>query len=386
MSIYSLIFQGIAIFLLAFFMIRLTIEYIGYRKVKRLYKNSDYTKAYIKKRIEKNIPLIPRKESVKHQYYTRLLLNAGWKGSIEYFYLLRCSLLILCIVFSISFYTTNVNLSMEYLKKDLTARTSLVESPLPNNPENIKNEVDMYEYLEMKYASSDEILNPSYRDAVLSNIQRSLQDSGFVIKEQPQILADRMYYKLVKIKLMKNNIDKYAFILLLSFIAYKIPIYLLHFKIRLMSNKMDWEVVNLMNIYTIFGSLPPYDILNILENMVIAADIYKPLITELYEGVKNGKGDEIFHEVMEKTENKDLFKLIEIMKMSRSTGIYSEVNKMNKRVESRLKKIEINNIRRRDSKLRYVMIPLAIMALFASLYFMLGTSYINNPSNLIQIK
>lgn len=328
---------------------------------------------------------MPSKNSEKYKRYAKLLTSAGWRISVENFYLLRFALLIIGFALFVSIHITNVTNSIKDIKQDLAVNTSMVEAPLSRTTENISKEVALYEFIAQRFNDTTVLLNPKNKEILIAKIQDTIKESGISIVEQPNLVATRLYVKLLKIALINNSYTQYVFIILFSFLLYKLPVYLAYFKMKLMANKAEWEIVNLMNIFTIFGTLPPHDIRNVLENMKLAADVFQPTISELFEGVKNGKGNDVFDEVLNKTEHKDLYKLIEVMKIARTTGLYGEVGKMNKRIEAKLKRIEIDNIRRRESKLRYVMIPLAMMILFASLYFMLGTNFISNPSNLIQI-
>lgn len=385
LPVFGLIFEGIALFLLIIFLVKFTTEYFKFRKINSLYKNTDYTRGYLKKTITRSIPFMPSKNSEKYKRYAKLLTSAGWRISVENFYLLRFALLIIGFALFVSIHITNVTNSIKDIKQDLAVNTSMVEAPLSRTTENISKEVALYEFIAQRFNDTTVLLNPKNKEILIAKIQDTIKESGISIVEQPNLVATRLYVKLLKIALINNSYTQYVFIILFSFLLYKLPVYLAYFKMKLMANKAEWEIVNLMNIFTIFGTLPPHDIRNVLENMKLAADVFQPTISELFEGVKNGKGNDVFDEVLNKTEHKDLYKLIEVMKIARTTGLYGEVGKMNKRIEAKLKRIEIDNIRRRESKLRYVMIPLAMMILFASLYFMLGTNFISNPSNLMQI-
>jgi hypothetical protein len=130
--------------------------------------------------------------------------------------------------------------------------------------------------------------------------------------------------------------------------------------------------------------MPPFSVLTILEHMVIATDVYKPLLETLIEGLKKGGGqEEAFDIALESVDRDELYELMESMKIARRTGLVNSVDDIDDNITNTIKWIEIENISRRRTKMLYAMTAMAVVMGLGCIYFAYGLTVISNPSNML---
>ncbi len=130
--------------------------------------------------------------------------------------------------------------------------------------------------------------------------------------------------------------------------------------------------------------MPPYSVFNILEHMVIATEVYKPLLETLIEGLKKGgKQEEAFDAALEAVDRDELYELIETMKLSKVTGLVNSVDDVDETIMNTIKWIEIENIKRRRAKMLYAMSAMAVVMGLGCIYFAYGLTVISNPANML---
>jgi hypothetical protein len=153
---------------------------------------------------------------------------------------------------------------------------------------------------------------------------------------------------------------------------------------KLIEDKKNWEILNCMIVFSTFGRMPPYSILNILQHMVIATEVYKPLFEALFEGLKKGGcQDEAFDRALETVDRDELYELIETMKLSKVTGLLNLVDDIDESIKNAIKWIEIENIKRRRAKMLYAMSAMAVVMGLGCIYFAYGLTVISNPANIL---
>lgn len=384
MSFYQLV-QLSAAFLLLVLIAIVTYEFINYRRMKVDF-TEELLRSHLRSTFRKYIFFLPQPNGAKFKHIQKLITDAGWTISVESFYLVRVAMLTVGFILLVSVKFTNIEVSIQEIVDDVNFKKSGFDTEaiyIKETAENIDKDRAIYDRVDTLFKDNSKLFNVKLRDDNIAEIEQIIINSGIELAESTYAAARKNYFKLLAVRLIENDYTQYAAIFLLILALYFLPIFLAMIKISLIMSKKDWEVLNLINVFSIFGMLPPYDIKVVLENMLIVSNVYKPIITELYEGVKNAKGDELFDSVLEKIDNDDMYKLIESIKISNTTGLLNEAEKLMRKNESRLKKIDIKNIKKREAKLRYALIPLALVMLIGSLYFMLGTNFISNPNNLL---
>ncbi|MDF2531133.1 MAG: hypothetical protein K0Q65_714, partial [Clostridia bacterium] len=148
--------------------------------------------------------------------------------------------------------------------------------------------------------------------------------------------------------------------------------------------KKNWEILNCMIVFSTFGRMQPYSVLNILEHMAIATEVYKPLIEALIEGIKKGgRQEEAFDTALESVDRDELYELIETMKLAKVTGLVNAVDDLDDTITNTIKWIEIENIKRRRAKMLYAMSAMAVVIGLGCIYFAYGLTVISNPANML---
>lgn len=72
-----------------------------------------------------------------------------------------------------------------------------------------------------------------------------------------QETAERMYKKLIKIRTIETDYLIYLTSFILAIILYFIPNIIGHLKLILIEDKRDWEILNYIYVFSMFGRMPP---------------------------------------------------------------------------------------------------------------------------------
>ncbi|HQE67358.1 MAG TPA: hypothetical protein PLE05_11050, partial [Bacillota bacterium] len=149
-------------------------------------------------------------------------------------------------------------------------------------------------------------------------------------------------------------------------------------------DKRDWEILNYIYVFSMFGRMQPFNIKNVLSNILVISDIYKPIVNEALNNINSGKGEEAFDNLLEKVENQELYELLESMRLSMSTGLLNIVDNIDEMAANQLKWLEIKSIKRRKSKQVIAMVPVVLVMLAAVVYFSYSLSTLSNPMNYLK--
>ena len=133
-----------------------------------------------------------------------------------------------------------------------------------------------------------------------------------------------------------------------------------------------------------FGRMQPFNIKNVLSNILVISDIYKPIVNEALNNINSGKGEEAFDNLLEKVENQELYELLESMRLSMNTGLLNIVDNIDEMAANQLKWLEIKSIKRRKSKQVIAMVPVVLVMLAAVVYFSYSLSTLSNPMNYLK--
>lgn len=359
-------------------------DYLRFRKLYRLYRKELVMRQRMAGLSRLN-PFMPKPESKKYLNTQKLLASAGIYINVEYYFTIKLFICIIGTLFFIGIQLTNIS----FFIKDIV-----------ENPNYGKTAVDEYAevsgktraYEKMVYGDVSRLVDVKKlkentvddKAMLIEYISNFITVEGFDKAESAKVLAERMYQKLLKVDAEKNNGAYIVYILLVLLVLYNLPDIIVRLKIKLIEDKKDWEMLNCTYVYSIFGRLPPYNIRTILSNMLIVVEVFRPLISELLEALRNGKGEKAFDEVLCRTENQDLFEMLETMKLSIVTGVLNTVDMIDEAADNQLKWLEIKGIKRRKAKQLFAMIPVVIVMLLAAVYFSYSLSVLSNPNNFIR--
>lgn len=338
--------------------------------------------------IGKLLPLMPRYKSKRYCSKEELITDSGLGISIEGFYLAKTLMFVLGLVFFVSIQTTNAYMLYENTINDLNIEKSLLDEAVDPDAESLKLEREIFNYFNDCLTSdkvtlkelSGESNAERYRELIKTQIRSHWASIGGKADE----IAGRMYYKLIRIRTIEKNCGIYVKALAAAVFLYFVPNLIAGIKLKLIEDKRDWEILNYIYVFSIFGRMPPYNIKNVLSNILVIADIYKPIIAEALNGIKSGNGEAAFAGLLQRVKSEVLYELLEAMRLSMSTGLLKLADNIDEMAANELKWLEIKSIKRRKSKQVIAMIPVVLIMLIAVVYFSYSLSILSNPVNFIK--
>jgi hypothetical protein len=361
--------------------------YISYMarnlKLKRLFRK-EYIKVINKRTVQKLYPFVPKPNSSKYKRTKRFLSSIGWEISVEGIYLCKWGMFAVMIFLLVTIQTTNTSIVLNEIIRDVNYNHNIIETLKSETEQNIILEKQLYYIVDENLDKSKKIFNKQNKQFYISLIESLILDRSMEVGEDLNNTAQRMYYKVLETRTIRNGIIPYMYIILFAALTYNIPDILGQIKKKLIEDKKNWEILNCMIVFSTFGRMPPYSVLNILEHMVIATEVYKPLLEALIEGLKKGgKQEEAFDAALADVDRDELYELIETMKLSKVTGLINSVDDVDESINNTIKWIEIENIKRRRAKMLYAMSAMAVVMGLGCIYFAYGLTVISNPTNML---
>lgn len=361
-------------------------QYMYYIKVIKLYNSSDYYRQYLKRQIQSFYPLVPKWGSKRYIGIGRIITEAGWGLSVEEIYIIKYLLLIVTFVLLVGIKATNLSLDIEGIKENMHYKKVVMDTLTKDTKENTLKEKRLVEYFYEDAKEKNVFSLANSADEFPEYIVNMLKQKGWGYPdEDTETTAWKIYYKIMDIYHAENSKSSYMVILIASIAAFHIPESVAKLKIKLIAEKKNWEVNNLAIVYSVFGCMPPYSVENIIDNMVMAADVFKNTIIRLRDGIKDAKGEHIYSEILEQVENEELYELIENMQFNSEIGLVNTIKNIDEMIEHNIENIKVMNIYRRDSKNLYSMIPAVIVLTIALLYAAYGIVPLANPMQAMKL-
>jgi hypothetical protein len=352
-------------------------------RLKRLFRK-EYIKVINRKSSRKLYPFVPKPYGVKYMRTKRFLTSIGWNISVEGIYLCKWGICAVMVFMMVTIQTTNTSIALKDIVQDVNYNHNIIETLKSETEQNIILEKQLYYIIDKNLEKSDEIFNKQNKQIYIDNIESLITDKNIVLGEDLKSTAQRIYYKVLETRTIRKGITPYIYIILFASLFYNLPDILGQIKMKLIEDKKNWEILNCMIVFSTFGRMPPYSILNILQHMVIATEVYKPLFEALFEGLKKGGcQDEAFDRALETVDRDELYELIETMKLSKVTGLLNLVDDIDESIKNAIKWIEIENIKRRRAKMLYAMSAMAVVMGLGCIYFAYGLTVISNPANIL---
>jgi len=383
---YFILIQAIAIALLIAAASIFVHQYFRYRKIKRLYR-ADYARKSCLKSISRFLIFMPGYKSRRYKNTEGLIINSGLRVSVEEFYLAKTLLFVLGFVFFISVQTTNTFAFYDYVISDLNMGKTLIDEAAPNDY-TLQLEKEVFIHIDSSLpkgkAALKELKDENNSQVYIGYIEAQISSKWAGLEEYAGEMAERMYKKLIKIRRIETDYLIYLTSFILAIILYFIPNIIGHLKLILIEDKRDWEILNYIYVFSMFGRMPPFNIKNVLSNILVISDIYKPIINEALNNLNSGKGEEAFDNLLQKVENQELYELLESMRLSMSTGLLNIVDNIDEMAVNQLKWLEIKSLKRRKSKQVIAMVPVVLVMLAAAVYFSYSLSTLSNPMNYLK--
>lgn len=352
-------------------------------KLRRMF-NRDYVRYIGTRAVGRLYPFVPRKESKKYKSTKVFLTSNGWRISVEDIYLCKWFLFSAVLFILVTIQTTNIRIQVEDILQDVNYRHNMIETLREDTPENIYIEKQLFELVDQELDKNQALYSTGNKQMYVEYIEHLLAQKGMETGSEISAMASRLYYKVIETRILKSSFRPYIYILLIACLAYYLPDLLGQIKRKLIEDKKNWEILNCMMIFSIFGRTPPFSIQSILEHMIIATEVYRPLLERLLEGIKKGGSQELaFDGALETVDRDELYEIIETMKLAKQTGLVNSVENIDDTINNTIKWIEIENITRRRTKMLYAMTAVAVVMALGCIYFAYGLTVISNPANMI---
>lgn len=385
--LYFILIQALALVLLIAAIFAFARQYYRYQKIKILYR-ADYAQRSYLKSIGSLLPFMPGYKSRRYKKTEGLIIDSGLGISVECFYLSKTLLFIIGFVFIVSIQTTNTFILYDSIINDLNMEKTLIDICTEPDSDRLQLEKDIFSHvgssLPRDKAALKELKNKQNSKMYVEYIEIQIINKWTDLEESTKAIAERMYKKLIRIRTLERNYLIYFTALELAILMYFIPNIIGHTKLKLIEDKRDWEILNYIYVFSMFGRMPPFNIKNVLANILVISDIYRPIINEALNGIRSGKGEGAFDGLLQKVENQELYELLEAMRLSISTGLLNIVDNIDEMAINQLKWLEIKSIKRRRSKQVIAMVPVVLVMLMAAVYFSYSLSTLSNPMNFIK--
>lgn len=316
-----------------------------------------------------------------------MIINSGLRISVEEFFLAKALLFILGFIFFVSVQTTNMFILYDDIIGNLNMEKTLFDPIEPSN-QNLQLEKEVFMYIDSSLPKREvtlkELKKESNSEIFIEYIETRIRSKWAESKVYTGEIAERMYKKLIKIRKIEADYLIYLTSLIASIILYFIPNIIGYLKLMLIEDKRDWEILNYIYVFSMFGRMPPFSIKNVLSNILVISEIYNPIINEVLNNLNSGKGEEAFDSMLQKVENQELYELLESMRLSTCTGLLNIVDNIDEMAVNQLKWLEIKSIKRRKSKQVIAMVPVVLTMLASVVYFSYSLSTLSNPMNYIK--
>lgn len=319
-------------------------------------------------------PFVPSLGSKRYKTIEQLLETAGWhKISVEYFYLFKLMLSATC--FMIMFFVTlsNQHIQVDAIFRNINLGRDTTSLRLETTEERVQLEELIYSTVMNAYEKG----TISNADDIKILVDHLLTTANIQASESVDEITERMILKASIIHSIQTDVFSYIKILIFMIFAFFIPDILAYIKMSLLENAKTWDAVYCMVIYSVFGRIPPYRVDLVLNNMEDVVEFYKPKLSAFKQILSKNNTLEI-EEFLKTIGNDDLQEVLEMLYISRRTGLLDTVRDIEEMYESSIEWMDISNKKRRQFKFSLCLIPLSIIFLLSIVYFQFGLIEIMN--------
>lgn len=363
--IYLILKLGV-IFIIASLTLLTLNKYLYYLKLKKRYGVNTSKKIFLD---NLHIPgLIPEKGDEKYQKIQALLLNTGNKTSVQMFFVYRYLIVLIMAIGAMLVINTNTKLDIQLLQSDVNFNRSMADYPLTVTPELIQDELNLLKEVK-SYLST---INVKPTDTQAHDVIKAYLQNKGRLYDSPDILAKRLLQKLEKEEMIKFDYKNYFLIMILCYVVYNIPVYMLRIKLLLIDSKKDWEVLNCLTTYSIIGNLPPYRVDYLIDNLIDISTIYSSTFEEFKKALKSKDKQRETTELINSVVNPDIQEILEILVLASEIGVEQTLENIDDLLDLKVKSLEITALKRRQIKSAIVMIPVFIILLLLFNYLMFG--------------
>lgn len=364
-----LIIKYILILIISFYFLVFLNIALKYRKVKKLYGT-----AYISKKVIDTLKfkfLVPKYNSKRYDNTKYNLANTGWHLSVESFYIIKHFICFLTLIISMLITNTNIDINIKSISTNLNYGNNISGINIVPNAEVVEKEQQLLKKVDRYLHDLDINI---YNEDTIKYIETFIANEN-IDYDNPNSVALRVLQKIKDINSVEN-IKMYILIILISYLMYSLPNYLVFIKLQLNDSKKDWEIINYMTVYSVIGRIPPYTIDNILDCMLDISKIYRPILNEFKDSLKENKTKNI-ESIVDKINDDTMKEMLETIVLANEIGVLETVSSIDDMLENKMHWMDITSRKRRNLKSALAMIPIGIILLLMYNYLMSGLYSIN---------
>ena len=226
-------------------------QYLQYRRFKLLYKNTDTRTQYLKSAVHRLYPLVAKPGSQRYMKKQKLITEAGWNISVEKLYVFKYIAVLAVMLVAVGIKATNMQIEIKETISDLYYDKVAMDETTKATIQNVAKERELYEYFKKDISNNKEFYNKANEKKMQVYMAQKITAQGWQYDgEKPDVTAKRLYYKLLTINTVENSKGGYYLIILLLIAVYVMPEQAAKIKIKLLSERKMWEVVNLCSVFT----------------------------------------------------------------------------------------------------------------------------------------
>lgn len=340
-------------------------KYLYYLKLKKRYGINTSKKIFLDNLYIKGF--IPKKGEKRYQKIQSLLLNTGSKITVQMFFVYRYLMVLGIAIGGLLVLNTNTKLDIQLLQSDINFNRSMADYPLTVTPELIDAELQLLQEVK-SYLT---MINVKVTDQQAQDVIKAYLENKETLYDSPDILAKRLLQKIYKEQIISSDYNGYLMIIILCYLIYNTPVYMLNIKLLLLDSKKDWEVLHCLTTYSIIGNLPPYRVDYLLDNLIDISTIYSNTFAEFKKTIK-GKNKEETTVLIDSVTNSDIQEILEILVLASEIGVEKTLENIDDLLDLKIKSLEVTALKRRRVKSLVVMIPVCIILLLLFNYLMFG--------------
>lgn len=315
--------------------------------------------------------LIPEKGTDNYKRNKELMMNIGWRISVNQLYIIKYLLVIVVALSGYLVVSTNVGLSVKELYENLNLGKNSTDKSLESDSTLILREKALVNEIQNYLKSNN--LDPNEETTV--DVVEEYIKTSVDYYETPRVLAKRIVLKINKINLERNNPD-YLNIVLYAFLAFLLPDVLMIIKLYLIEGRKELEAIHCMISYSVTAVIPPKTTEAVITNMQEVSGIYKSTLENFKIALEKGDKQEI-DTIIESVDNEEMKQILETVVLADSIGVEATVDSIDDQIATKVNWMDISANNRRQTKVMLAFIPVIIIFLMLFNYLIYYMTLVN---------
>lgn len=261
-----------------------------------------YAKPFIKRIVDQ---FIPKRNTADYRKLQKLLKDAASKQKIEWVYVNKLTLALVCTIVSIIVFISLHQIQIKYIYTEPTTDYDLIGEMSQKDETKAIETTRKHNVFLNKFRGKT--------DTTLDDIKKAMKSSkeySDATDDEIDTNAQKIYSKLQTINSEYLKWFEILIAMVIGYIGYAAPILLLKFQIRMRRMEMEDEVMQYQVIILMLMRLERVDVEMILEWLERYSDIFKEQISKCLNNYESGAW-EALEEMKEEVSYQDFIRIIE---------------------------------------------------------------------------